>query len=70
MTQRAAAFVDRDGTIIRDASYIADPQDLELLPGAADAIRRLRSENLDGRSQDRADDGTDALCARRRVTGP
>lgn len=41
MTGRAAAFLDRDGTIIRDANYIRDPDDVELLPGAAAAIRRL-----------------------------
>jgi len=43
---RAAAFVDRDGTIIRDASYIRDPDDVELLPGAADAIRRLNDRQI------------------------
>jgi D-glycero-D-manno-heptose 1,7-bisphosphate phosphatase len=41
VTGRAAAFLDRDGTIIRDASYVRDPHDVELLPGAAAAIRRL-----------------------------
>jgi D-glycero-D-manno-heptose 1,7-bisphosphate phosphatase len=41
MTGRRAAFLDRDGTIIRDAAYVRDPRDVELLPGAADAIRRL-----------------------------
>lgn len=44
MTARAAAFVDRDGTIIRDASYVRDPADVVLLPGAAEAIRRLNDE--------------------------
>lgn len=41
MNGRPAAFLDRDGTIIRDASYVRDPADVELLPGAAVAIRRL-----------------------------
>lgn len=41
MSGRPAAFLDRDGTIIRDASYVRDPADVDLLPGAADAIRRL-----------------------------
>ena len=36
-----AAFLDRDGTIIEDRGYIADPDDVRLIPGAADAIRRL-----------------------------
>lgn len=39
--KRIAAFLDRDGTIIRDASYVRDPADVELLPGAANAIRLL-----------------------------
>jgi histidinol-phosphate phosphatase family protein len=43
---RVAAFLDRDGTIIRDASYVRDPADVELLPGAADAIRRLNERNI------------------------
>ena len=46
MTRRPAAFLDRDGTVIRDASYIADPRDVELLPGAADAIRRLSQHGM------------------------
>lgn len=38
---RPAVFLDRDGTIIRDAHYLADPAGVELLPGAAEAIARL-----------------------------
>jgi D-glycero-D-manno-heptose 1,7-bisphosphate phosphatase len=38
---RKAAMLDRDGTIIHDRIYTRDPDDVELLPGAADAIRRL-----------------------------
>ena len=34
-------FLDRDGTIIRDASYLSRVEDVELLPGAAHAIARL-----------------------------
>ena len=45
-TARPAAFVDRDGTIMRDASYVRDPNDVELLPGAADAIRRLNDAHV------------------------
>jgi D-glycero-D-manno-heptose 1,7-bisphosphate phosphatase len=36
-----AIFLDRDGTIIREANYLADPERVELLPGAAEGIRRL-----------------------------
>jgi histidinol-phosphate phosphatase family protein len=34
-------MVDRDGTIIADRHYLNDPDGVVLLPGAADAIRRL-----------------------------
>jgi D,D-heptose 1,7-bisphosphate phosphatase len=37
-----AAFLDRDGTIIEHVHYLADPGLVRLLPGAAEAIRRLR----------------------------
>jgi len=46
MTARPAAFLDRDGTIIRDAAYVRDPADVELLPGAAAAIRRLNDADI------------------------
>lgn len=38
---RRALFVDRDGTLIADAGYPRDPALVELLPGAADALREL-----------------------------
>jgi histidinol-phosphate phosphatase family protein len=43
---RPAAFLDRDGTIIHDASYIGRPEQVQLLPGAADAIRRLNDARV------------------------
>src|SRR5215831_13250257 len=46
MRDRPAAFIDRDGTIIRDAAYVRDPADVELLPGAAEAIRRLNDAGV------------------------
>ena len=46
MTGRPAAFLERDGTIIRDASYVRDPNDVELLPGAPHAIRRLNDAGV------------------------
>jgi histidinol-phosphate phosphatase family protein len=39
--ERKAAFLDRDGTIIVDTGYIANPELVELLPGAADALCAL-----------------------------
>lgn len=43
---RPAAFLDRDGTIIHDASYIRDPAVVRLLPGAAAAIRTLNEADV------------------------
>ena len=40
------AFLDRDGTIIHDANYIRDPDDVALLPGAAAAIARLNRSGV------------------------
>jgi len=37
----AAVFWDRDKTLIADPGYIRDPAQVELLPGAAAALRRL-----------------------------
>ena len=37
-----AVFLDRDGTIVREKGYITVPDDLEILPGAAEAILSLR----------------------------
>ena len=38
---RPAVFLDRDGTLIHDRHYLADPAGVELLPGAAEAVARL-----------------------------
>lgn len=37
----SAAYLDRDGTLIRDVGYPSDPDRVELLPGAARAVRAL-----------------------------
>lgn len=37
-----AVFLDRDGTIIEDPGYLDDPEGVRILPGAAEAIRKLR----------------------------
>ena len=42
-SRRPAVFVDRDNTLIPDPGYLRDPQQVRLLPGTADAIRRLRN---------------------------
>jgi len=38
-----AVFLDRDGTIIDDPGYLHKPEQVKLLPGAAEAIRRLNA---------------------------
>jgi histidinol-phosphate phosphatase family protein len=38
---RSAMFIDRDGTLIRDVGYIKNPDDVELIPHAANAVRRM-----------------------------
>lgn len=38
-----AVFLDRDGTLIEERSYPARPEQVRLLPGAADAVRSLRA---------------------------
>ena len=42
MSGDRAVFLDRDGTLIDDVGYISDPEDVRLVPGAADALRALR----------------------------
>jgi D-glycero-D-manno-heptose 1,7-bisphosphate phosphatase len=37
-----AAFLDRDGTIIEEKHYIANPEDVVLVPGAAAGLRAFR----------------------------
>ena len=38
-----AVFLDRDGTINRERAYLGNPEGVELLPGAAEGMRRLRA---------------------------
>ncbi len=38
-----ALFLDRDGTLIVDKHYLADPAQVELLPGVAAALARARN---------------------------
>ncbi len=45
MTERAV-FLDRDGTINKQVGYCGDPAMIELIPGAAEAIRRFNELNL------------------------
>lgn len=38
-----AVFLDRDGTLIEERSYLADPAGVRLLPGVVDGLRALRA---------------------------
>ena len=41
-----AVLFDRDGTLVRDVPYNGDPEKVELMPGAREAVRRARSAGL------------------------
>jgi D-glycero-D-manno-heptose 1,7-bisphosphate phosphatase len=41
-----AVFLDRDGTIVEDPGFLHEPGRVKLLPGAADAIRRLNEHGF------------------------
>jgi D-glycero-D-manno-heptose 1,7-bisphosphate phosphatase len=43
---RPVAFLDRDGTVIHDAHYLADPAGVRLIEGAAAAIARVRAAGI------------------------
>lgn len=43
---RRFVLLDRDGTINEEIGYVLSPDELRLLPGAAEAIRRLRGLGL------------------------
>ncbi len=40
--RRRFVLLDRDGTVIVSHHYLSDPEKVELLPGAAEGLRRLR----------------------------
>ena len=46
MSQRRAVFLDRDGTLIEDVSYLRDPTQVRLLHGVGPAVRRLNAAHL------------------------
>ncbi len=45
-SRRRAVFLDRDGTIIEDAGYLADASRVRLLPGAIEALRSFRDRGM------------------------
>jgi histidinol-phosphate phosphatase family protein len=34
-------ILDRDGTIVRERNYLSDPDEVELIPGVSEGLRRL-----------------------------
>ena len=44
--KRRYAAIDRDGTIIVEKHYLADPDQVELLGGAAEGLRRMQRAGL------------------------
>lgn len=45
-TLRPAAFVDRDGTINVERHYLGNPDELELIPGAAAGLKDLQRQGF------------------------
>lgn len=43
---KTAVFLDRDGTLIDDPGYLKDPDKVRLLPGVADAVRRINQAGI------------------------
>jgi len=41
---KGIVFLDRDGTLIQDTGYLRDPMGVQILPGAADALRMLAAK--------------------------
>ncbi len=43
---RPCVFLDRDGTVSKEAGYINHPDRIDLIPGSAQAIRKLNEKNI------------------------
>jgi D-glycero-D-manno-heptose 1,7-bisphosphate phosphatase len=46
VSQKRAAFLDRDGTLIEDLHYLRDPALVRLLPGVGPALRSLNDAGV------------------------
>ena len=46
MSGRPAVFLDRDGTVIEDKGFLADPAGVRILPTVVDALRLLRAHGF------------------------
>ncbi len=45
-TRSRAIFIDRDGTIMRDAGYCSDPKQVKIFAGIPEALRLLKSRGF------------------------
>lgn len=45
--ERYAVFLDRDGTVIEERGYLGRPEQVRLLPGAAEGLQRLARAGFD-----------------------
>ena len=45
-TRTPALFLDRDGTVIADKDYLSAPDQVELIPGAAQALKKARAQGF------------------------
>lgn len=43
---RRAVFLDRDGTLVEERNYLSQPEEVVLVAGAAEAVRRLQAAGL------------------------
>ncbi len=43
---KRALFIDRDGTIIKDKHFLSDPNQIEILPGVVEALRKAKRLGL------------------------
>lgn len=46
MSKHRAVFLDRDGTICEEVGYLNSVQQMRLIPGSAEAIRRLNEQSF------------------------
>lgn len=46
LTGRRFVLLDRDGTLIRERHYLTDPDEVELITGASEALKRMRALGL------------------------
>ena len=43
MQKKMALFLDRDGTLIEDAHYLKDPEELKIIPSAGPSLHKVKN---------------------------